>query len=152
MYEDVVRNQRVYMENVISYRNKVTREEMKEIMQVIDLIILRNHAKRMSNPITVTHSVELDRKRIVVDWEIKIAIDKEVPLPKDFEFLPVFEVEKVMRVRVPADHKSVNAAMPKVMEIVDYYKNAPMTPFYVETFDNGIERYAEIFVGLYRDC
>lgn len=150
MYGDIDCNQKVYMENVIYFRGKVTRDEMKDIVQLIDLIILRNGARKTSNRITATYSVELDRKRIVVDWEVMVAVDKVIPVPKEFEFLPVFEVEKVMRMRVQATHKSVNSAMPKMMEAIDSFNNAPMTPFYVETIDNGYERYAEIFVGLYR--
>lgn len=151
MINNVSFNHKVYMENVIYYRNKVTRAEMQEIEDMIDLIILRNHARKVSNHITATHSVELNKKQIVVDWEIMVAVDKEIPLPRGFTMLPIFEIDKVMRMRVAADHKSINYAMPKAMEVIDSFKNAPMTPFYVETIDNGIEKYAEIFVGLYRE-
>lgn len=150
MYDNIVYNQRVYLENVISFRGKVTRDEMEDIVQEVDFIILRNGARRASNRITVTHSVELDKKQIKVDWELLVAVNKPIPVPREFEFLPVFEVEKVMRMRVPADYKSLNIAMPKAMEAIDAHNNAPITPFYVENFDNGIERYVEIFVGLYR--
>ncbi len=152
MYESINLNQRVYMENVISFKGKVTRDEMDEIIQAVDLIILKNSAKKTSNPITATNSVELDKKRILVDWEYMIAVNKEVTVPKGFEFLPVFEVENVMRMRVPATYKSVNSSIPKMLKVVESYCNSPVTPFYVETIDTGIEKYAEIFVGLIYEC
>ena len=90
MINNVSFNHKVYMENVIYYRSKVTRAEMQEIEDMIDLIILRNHAKKISNQITATHSVELNKKQIVVDWEIMVSVDKEIPLPRGFKMLPVF--------------------------------------------------------------
>lgn len=151
MMDNVSFNHKVYLENVIYFRDKVKRSEMEEISDTIDYIIMRNHARRVSNRITATHSVELDKKQIVVDWEIMVAVDREIPLPKGFKMIPVVEIDNVMRMRVAADYKSLNYAMPKAMEIIDSLHNAPMTPFYVEIIENDIERYAEIFVGLYNE-
>ncbi|MBQ9887010.1 MAG: hypothetical protein IJM37_09165 [Lachnospiraceae bacterium] len=146
MYENVTENELLRMENVVSFRGEVTRDEMDYIRRRIEKIIYANSARQTGNPVTAVHSVGFDKKQIVVDWEIKVPTDRPLELPKEFEFLPEFEIHDALKMHVNSDFKSITEALPKVMEYIDYKGYHPGTEFYVEELD---DRTANIYAGLF---
>ena len=67
------------MKNVLSFRGKMTQNEIGQYGKMIEKVILENHVRKIGLPVTATFSGEQGKNgEAVIDIEFLIPVDKEI--------------------------------------------------------------------------
>lgn len=77
-------NMTLEMRNVLSFRKKMTQQELSAKSQEIEKLLTDTGAKKVAPTVTTTFSVEQGVTGPVMDVEILLSIDKEIPLPDGY--------------------------------------------------------------------
>lgn len=126
----IERNQELLFENLFSCRIKATQSEINREISEIRSFVQRTGIRRSGPVITSTISLELVRKRQILDFEILFPIDREIELAEDYELKPLFHLVNAVHLR----HEGRRDTLPRAYnELVVYMIREglePITPFY----------------------
>ncbi len=118
-------NQTYEMHNVISYRAKMTQQEMNDIMNRLGAFIKDNGLTKCGCVTTTTFSVENVSGAQLMDIEILCPVDKACDVPQGFTFKPEFRLNNAAKIT----HKGSPANMQEsVNELVGYINQNKLTP------------------------
>ncbi|WBW97678.1 AraC family transcriptional regulator [Oceanirhabdus sp. W0125-5] len=92
-------NQEIKFENLLSFRGKMTQQELTNEMMKIGQVLKDLGVKKNGPIISTTFSVELIDGQQVMDSEFLIPLDKEVELPKEYSFKKVFHLVNALCIR-----------------------------------------------------
>jgi len=92
-------NKGLLMENVLSYRTKVTQQEFPKVIHRINEVIIQSGAKKWGHMTTVTYGVEDLNGHQIMDMKVLIPLDKEIDAPKGFEFSSAFKLPNALCIR-----------------------------------------------------
>ena len=96
---EIKENQDLIMENVLSFRGKVTQQQMQEEMVKIGQVF-HNLSVKKDGPITIaTYAVEQAGNEQVMDIEILIPLDRDVALPNEYTFKPIIKIVNALCIR-----------------------------------------------------
>ena len=118
-------NQTYEMNNVISYRAKMTQQEMNDTMNCLGTFIKDNGLTKSGCVTTTTFSVENVSGVQLMDIEILCPVDKACDVPQGFTFKPEFRLSNAAKIT----HKGSPANMQdSVNELVGYLNQNNLTP------------------------
>lgn len=93
------KNTTLEMKNVLSFRAKVTQQELTVKSKEIEILLQHHDAKRGAPAVTTTFEVEQDARGKVMDVEILIPLDKEIPVPDGYAWKPHFLLTNALMIR-----------------------------------------------------
>lgn len=96
---NITENCKLEMENVISFRGKVTQQQMSQIVKEMEQIISENSAEKKGSSATATFAVESNGSQSIMDIEILIPLNKEIRVPSDYKFKPIFRLNNAVKIR-----------------------------------------------------
>ena len=118
-------NQTYEMNNVISYRAKMTQQEMNDTMNRLGAFIKDSGLTKNGCVTTTTFSVENVSGAQLMDIEILCPVDKACNVPQGFTFKPKFRLTNAAKIT----HKGSPANMQNsVNELVGYLNQNKLTP------------------------
>jgi effector-binding domain-containing protein len=134
----IERNQELLFENLFSCRLKATQGEINREMAGIESFLLRGGIQRSGPVITSVSSLELIRKKQILDFEILFPIDRGIEPTAHYEVKPLFHLVNALRLR----HEGGRDTLPRAYnELVVYMISEglqPITPLYnVTTTEEG---------------
>lgn len=71
---EIKKNQKLEVQNLLSFRGKIKQSEVENIGKDMELKVSEVGAKRVGNPITATYSLEGD----TLDFEMLLPVDRTV--------------------------------------------------------------------------
>ncbi|ADZ81842.1 hypothetical protein [Cellulosilyticum lentocellum] len=114
---EIKENQELIMENVLSFRGKVTQQQMQDEMMKIGEVIQRIGVQKNGPLTTATFSVEEGSLGQVMDVEILVPLNKRVELPASYTFKPMIKVVHALRAR----HIGNPAMLPNTINALNDY-------------------------------
>lgn len=87
---DILEHRTLEMHDLLSYRSKMTQQELVEKSKEIEEIIVRSGASKNGCTVTTTFSVEQGPNGPILDMEILVPLDREIPVPQGYVWKPEF--------------------------------------------------------------
>lgn len=105
------------MENVLSLRKRMTQRELDNELEKIGDFLQENGATQAGAIVTVTYEIEPNNGKPLLDMEILVPMDKELELPDEYVFKPLFHIVNAVYAR----HKGNPAALQETYnEMLEY--------------------------------
>ncbi len=122
---EIKENVSLEMENVLSYRGKVTQQQMVQITKEMKSIIDLNGAHKTLSGVSATFAVDTVSSVPIMDVEIMCPLDKPISVSAPYVFKPVFRLRNAVKIR----HTGNPALMQNtVNELMAYIQNKGLMP------------------------
>ncbi len=118
----VTTNEKYKMQNVISYREKMTNERLNEVMKTLNSFITENKLNKNGCITTTTYAIESSG---IMDIEIFCPVDRECSVPDGFNFKPIFRLSNALKTTHTGNPATLQTS---VNELMEYMKNNNLTP------------------------
>lgn len=118
------------MHNVISYRSKITQQQMTQVINEINDIISENKAVKTGIPVSATFSVDINSTQPLMDVEILVPLDKKISVPYGYTFKPVFRLKNAVRVRHTGNPSLLQESADELMKYIAENQLMPVTSGY----------------------
>lgn len=96
---EILKHQTLEMRNVLSYRSKMTQQELQSKAQEIEKLLSETGAMKVASTVTTTFSVEQGLTGPVMDIEILISLDREITPPAGYTWKPHFLLANALMIR-----------------------------------------------------
>lgn len=127
---NITENCKLEMENVISFRGKVTQQQMPQIIKEMEQIIYENSAGKKGPSVTATFAIENNGSQPIMDIEILIPLNKEIRVPSDYKFKPIFRLNNAVRIRHQGNPAMLQNSANELMKYIADHKLTPITTGY----------------------
>ena len=114
---EIRENQTLELRKVLSYRAKMTQQELALKSQEIERLLQECGAKRTAPPITATFAVEQSAQGPVMDIELLLPLDREIAPPEGYAWKPRFLLTNA----VVARHVGSPATMQQSANAINAY-------------------------------
>ena len=94
----VTEHQTLEMHNVLSYRAKMTQQELRAKSLEIEKLLKDTGAKKVAPTATTTFSIEQSVNGPVMDTEILLPLDREIETPAGFTWKPHFLLTNALKI------------------------------------------------------
>lgn len=118
------------MRNVLSYRSKMTQQELQYKSQEIEKFLEETGAKRAANTVTTTFSVEQGPNGPVMDIEILIPLDREVKLPLGYTWKPHFLLTNALMIQHIGNPASLQSTIDELNAYILEHQLTPISTGY----------------------
>jgi len=122
----VLEKQTLSVQNVISTRRTVTQEKAQEVMLGLMKYVDASGAKKAGSPISVTYSVDAGTK--MMDVELYLPIDKEVPSNGDYTFKPELCLHNCVKITHKGHPMRLQSCTDELNAYILKNKLAPVSP------------------------
>lgn len=95
----ILEHRTLEMHNLLSYRGKMTQQELVEKSRDMEEIIQQSGAEKNGCTMTTTFSVEQGPNGPVLDMEILIPLDREISVPQGYAWKPDFLLTNALMVK-----------------------------------------------------
>lgn len=129
MYE-INENTTYEMNNVFSYRGKVTQQQMAHIVNEMSQIIKDNSSHKNGPTVTATYSIDASGAQPVMDIEVLIPLDKAIHVPADYMFKPIFRLNNAVKIRHRGNPAMLQSTANELMQYITDKKLTPITTGY----------------------
>jgi len=92
-------HQTLEMHNVLSYRGKMTQQELQIRTQKIDQLLKDNQVKKSAPAVSTTFSVEQSPNGLVMDVEILIPLESKISVPSEYTWKEHFLLTNAVMIR-----------------------------------------------------
>lgn len=96
---EIIENASLEMENVLSYRGKVTQQQMVQITKEMQSIIDSNNAHKTLPGVSATFAIDSTSSVPMMEVEIMYPLDKPITVSAPYVFKPVFRLRNAVKVR-----------------------------------------------------
>lgn len=127
---NITENCKLEMENVISFRGKVTQQQMPQIVKEMEQIINENSAEKKGYSATATFAVENNGSQPIMDIEVLIPLNKEIQVPSNYQFKPIFRLNNAVKIRHQGDPVMLQNSANELMKYITDHKLTPITTGY----------------------
>lgn len=127
---NITENCKLEMENVISFRGKVTQQQMSQIVKEMEQIISENSAEKKGSSATATFAVESNGSQPMMDIEILIPLNKEIHVPSDYKFKPIFRLNNAVKIRHQGNPAMLQNSANELMKYIADHQLTPITTGY----------------------
>jgi effector-binding domain-containing protein len=122
---EILENQSYEMNNVISYRNKMTAVKLQQVMTEVKEFLDKNDLCKDGYLTTTTFSVEIKDNVPLMDIEILCPVNREISVPVGFTFKPKFRLLNALK----ATHKGNPVGLQQAAnEFQSYMAENGLTP------------------------
>lgn len=150
----ILEGQTLELHNVLSYRAKMTQQELAAKSREIEELLQRSGAKRTANPVTATFAVEQGLQGPVMDIELLLPLDREIALPEGYVWKPYFLLTNAVVVRHIGNPATMQMTVNAINEYIAEHHLTPITPGYNVTVKEAKspleldEMIVDIYVGI----
>lgn len=117
---EIIENTSLEMENVLSFRGKVTQQQMVQITKEMQNLIESNNAHKTLSGVSTTFAIDTSSGNPMMDIEIMYPLDKSINVSAPYVFKPVFRLRNAIKIR----HIGNPALMQNTAnELMAYIKN-----------------------------
>lgn len=96
---EIIERQELIMENLLSFRGKITQKQMQEEMNRIGETLQSHGLKKNGAIVTATYAVEQSSEGPLMDIEILVPIDRKMDLPNRYTFKPLLKLVNALNIR-----------------------------------------------------
>lgn len=150
----VKENQELLLQNVLSFRGKVTQRQMQEEMMKIGQV-LQNLGAQKNGPITTaTYTVEQAGNEQLMDIEILVPLDRQVNLPNEYNLKPIIKIVNALSIRHEGHPGKLQETIDELNEYIIEHAKQVITPTYnvtvkdVERQEDLDQMIIDIYVGI----
>lgn len=150
----IIENVKLEMNNILSFKGKITQQEMVYVMKEIEQIVSENAAQRNGSIVTATFDVQKDGGQPIMAVEILIPLNKAIAPPNGYTFKPVFRLNNAIKVIHQGNPSKLQESANELMKYVENKGLMAITPGYnitkntPQSKENLEEFCAEIYVGV----
>lgn len=122
---EIIENTTLEMTNVISYRGKVTQQQLAQIANKIDEMIRSNKAEKSGPNVSATFAVEMSNGKPLLDVEVLVPINKVITVVDGYVFKPIFCLKNAVKVRHNGNPTGLQNT---ANELMAYIRQKGLTP------------------------
>lgn len=151
---EIIENVKLEMNNVLSFKGEVTKQEMIQIVKEMEQLVSENGAKRNGSIVTATFDIKKIENQIVMAIQILVPLDRKIEPPNGYVFKPIFRLNNAIKLRHYGDPSNLQENMNKLTEYIIEKGLMPITPGYNVTINelhdkNDVESLiVDIYVGV----
>lgn len=127
---EIQTNQLYEMKNIISYRAKMTQQEVNDVMKRMGEFIRENGLNRSGCVTTTTFTVENTGGTQLMDIEILCPVDKACDVPPGFTFKPEFRLSSAAKITHKGSPANMQESVNKLIGYLNQNKLTPVTSLY----------------------
>lgn len=127
---EIQTNQTYEMKNVISYRAKMTQQEVNDVMNNLGTFIQNNGLIKSGCVTTTTFSVENADVSQLMDIEILCPVDRVCEVPQGFKFKPEFRLSNAAKITHKGNPVNMQESVNKLISYLNQNKLTPITSLY----------------------
>lgn len=118
------------MHNVLSYRGKMTQQELVEKSQEMDGIIQKSGSEKNGCAVTTTFSVEQGPNGPVLDMEMLVPLDREIPVPQGYVWKPDFLLSNALMVKHLGNPAGLQESIQELNRFISEHGLVPISTGY----------------------
>lgn len=151
---EIEQNQQLIMENVLSFRGKVTQQQIQEEMIKIGEMMQKLGVKQGGPITTATYSVEEDEFGQVMDIEILVPLDRKVELPLEYTFKPIIKLVNALCARHIGDPGLLSNTVNELNNYIIKNNKQVITATYNVTVKDAMrqEEIDDMIIDVYVGC
>lgn len=96
---EIIENASLEMENVLSFRGKVTQQQMVQITKEMQSLIESNNAHKTLSGVSATFAIDNSSAAPMMDIEIMFPLDKSITVSSPYVLKPVFRLRNAVKIR-----------------------------------------------------
>ena len=142
------------LNNVLSYRGKITPRTMPEVIENMNLFIRSEHAKKKGPVVTATYGMELENGDPVADVEILIPMDKKINSSSEYSYKPIFKLCDAVKLRHCGAPEQLQSSADELMGYIHSNHLQPITTGYniaVSPSESSSDLIVDMYVGVSRN-
>ena len=128
---EITENESLELNNLLSFRGKVTQREMMEVSKQVEALLQRTGAKKNGCGISATFAIDTSGSGPVFDMELLIPLDREIEVEAPFTFK--FRLRNAVKIRHVGSPATLEATAKKLMAYIAEKGLAPVTAGYNAT-------------------
>ncbi|HCR72839.1 MAG TPA: AraC family transcriptional regulator [Ruminococcus sp.] len=132
---EIQTNQLYEMKNVISYRAKMTQQEVNDVMNRMGTFIQEKGLNKSGCVTTTTFNIESTG---AMDIEILCPVDKVCDVPQGFIFKPEFRLSNAAKITHKGNPANMQESVNKLIGYLNKNKLTPVTSLYNVTVNEPI--------------
>lgn len=151
---EIIENVKLEMDNVLSFRGKITQQEMVYIMEEIEQIISESGASKNGNIVTATFDVHTNDKKSIMDLQILVPLNTKIIVPSGYDMKPIFRLNNAIKMVYHGNPSNLQESADELMNYIKDKGLMAITPGYNVTInapnskDKLDEFCMEIYVGV----
>ncbi|PWJ09666.1 AraC family transcriptional regulator [Ruminococcus flavefaciens] len=127
---EITENVVLEMTNVLSFRGKVTQQQLNEISKEIETLIKSNNAHKKGGSVSATYAVDTTGTIPLIDMELLIPLDKDFPVNEPYRFKPVFKLKNAIKIRHEGSPVYLQNTANELMRYISEHGYTPATAGY----------------------
>jgi len=131
----VLENQTLEMENVVSFRAKMNKNDLAFRAKEIDRLLENNDAHKNGPSVTATFSVEQSAYGPLMDIELLVPIDKKIDVPDGYKFKERFYLTNALKIKHVGDLSKMQNTARELNEFISSNKLVPISTGYNVTLN-----------------
>ncbi|MDD4297808.1 MAG: AraC family transcriptional regulator [Ruminiclostridium sp.] len=130
---EIKEGQELRLENVLSIRKKMTQTELQQEMTQIGNFIQQNNLIKSGPVVSATFSIEQNGTSPILDMEILVPLDKDIPLPEPYRMKKIFHLKNAIHVRHEGNPQRLQNTLNGMVQYIQNNKLQQITPAYNAT-------------------
>ena len=126
----VSEHQTLEMTNVLSYRAKMTQQELQAKSQQIEQLLVQSGTKKSAPVVTTTFSVEQGANGPLMDVEILLPLDREIALPTGYTWKPHFLLTNALMIRHIGNPATLQSTINELNAYITEHQLVPISSGY----------------------
>lgn len=127
---EILTNQKLYMKNVLSFRDELSPYELQRKMESVSSFIESGSYKTTGPSVSATYNVEQRGNEQILDMEIFIPLDKPFTPPEGWEYKSEFRLANLVSIRHYGDPADMQTTANSLMEYLQENGLRPTTCAY----------------------
>ncbi|NLP47072.1 MAG: AraC family transcriptional regulator [Epulopiscium sp.] len=147
-------NQELIMENVLSFRGKMTQQQMQEEMVEIGQVLQDLGVQKNGPVMTATYAVEQMDNKQVMDIELLIPMNRDIKLPKEYTFKPIIKIMNALCIRHEGHPARLQDTINRLNAYILEHNKQVITAAYNVTVKNAEsqEELNDMIIDIYVGC
>jgi effector-binding domain-containing protein len=118
------------MDNVISYRAKITSAQMENVLKTLNTFLDQNKLSKSGFITTTTYVVEMKDNTPVMDIEVLCPVDRETSVPEGFSFKSKFRLHNALKATHKGNPTGLQQSANEFQKFMTENKLTPITTLY----------------------
>lgn len=127
---EILEKQTLELSNVLSFRGKVTQQELMEKSRELEKIIAQSGAKKNGGACTATFAVEQGPGGTLMDMELLIPLDRKISVPDGFTLKEKILLTNALMIRHLGNPSGMQATVNALTAYIAEHGLTPITPAY----------------------
>ena len=127
---EITQNQTLEMQNLLSYRGRMTQQEFTAKAQEIERILQEHGVQKAAPIVTTTFSVEQGVMGPIMDAEILVPLNKEIPVPSGYVWKPQFLLTNAVKLHHVGKPAMLQNSVNELNAYITQHRLVPITSGY----------------------